>query len=308
MNSRLKVDSPVRSFLVVLVLVIGGFTLIGPAVGIALATPFYSGNLMEDVLHPLSAPPDIFDALMIIQATAALLGLILLPLAYITLTEHQKISDLLTGRADVPVLAVVMLAGLCLQVLLSPVAYWNMHMEFPEFLKQFETWARQQEDMRMELTRLLTTFSSHGQFAVALLVIAVLPGIGEEFVFRGILQNRLEQITGNVHVAVWISAILFSAIHVQFFGFVPRMLLGAFFGYLYAGSGNLLVPVFAHFAHNAVTLLMIYLYQLDISDIHPDESEAAPLYLVIPAAIIFSGLLLYLQKLFLAKQKHEITG
>lgn len=308
MNQSLKVDNPVRSLLVVLVLVIGGFTLLGPALGIATATPFYPGNLLEDVLHPASARPEIFTALMIIQGIAAVVGLILLPLAYMAIAERQPISSLFNGRADFPILILIILSGLCLQVILSPVAYWNMHVQFPDFLKEFEAWARQQEDMRMELTRLLTTFTSHRQFVIALFVIAVLPGIGEELVFRGIIQNRLQQITGNVHAAIWISAILFSAIHLQFFGFVPRMLLGAFFGYLYAASGNLVVSVVAHFAHNAVTLLMIYLYQLDISDIHPEESEPAPLYLVLIAAVIFSGLLFYLRKLFDTQRRHEITG
>lgn len=308
MNHVLKVDNPVRSLLVVLVLVIGGFTLLGPALGIAAASSFYPGNLLEDVLHPASARPEIFTALMIIQGIAAVVGLILLPLVYLILAERQPIGSLLTGRADFPVLMLIILSGLCLQVILSPVAYWNMHVQFPDFLKEFEVWARRQEDMRMELTRLLTTFTSHQDFAIALIVIAVLPGIGEELVFRGIVQNRLQQIMGNVHAAVWISALLFSAIHLQFFGFVPRMLLGAFFGYLYAASGNLVVPVVAHFAHNAVTLLMIYLYQLDISSIHPEESEPAPFYLVLIAAAIFSGLLFFLRKLFEAGRKHEITG
>ncbi len=307
MNDKLKVENPVRSVLVILVLVTGGFTLLGPALGIAAATPFYPGNLLEDVLHPATARPEIFTALMIIQGTAAVVGLILLPLAYIVVAERQPPGNLLAGRADFPVLLLIVLSGMCLQVILSPVAYWNMHMQFPEFLKEFEAWARQQEDVRMELTRLLTTFKSHSQFAIALVVIAVLPGIGEELVFRGILQNRFHQITGNVHAAVWISAILFSAIHLQFFGFVPRMLLGAFFGYLYAASGNLVVPVVAHFAHNAVTLLMIYLYQLDISGIHPEESEPPPFYVVLITVVIFSGLLFYLRNLFEAGRKHEVS-
>lgn len=298
MNDQIKVANPFRSLLVALLLITGGFTLLGPALGLALATPFYPGDLLSDIMHPTHAMPDIFRALMIIQGTAAMVGLILLPLLFVTVAEHQKITAFLKGRANLQVLALVLLAGICLQVMLSPVADWNLHIRFPEFLKDFEVWARRQEDARMELTRLLTTFSSPGRFFTALLVIAVLPGIGEELVFRGIVQNRLHQLSRNLHVAVWLSALLFSAIHLQFYGFVPRLLLGAFFGYLYGWSGNLAIPVFAHFMHNALTLLMIYLYQLNLSSIHPEEAEPAPLTLVALCTMFFLIIVYYLQKLF----------
>jgi membrane protease YdiL (CAAX protease family) len=307
MNKPLQVEHPFRSLLLAFIVVAGGFTLLGPAVGMAVAAPFYPGNLLNDILNPAAARPEIFQALMIIQGTAAVVGLILLPLMLITVTDRQRVSDLLAGRVGVPVLLAVMLAGICLQVILSPVAEWNLHVRFPEFLKDFEQWARQQENTRMELTRLLTTFASPAQFVTALLVIAVLPGVGEELVFRGIVQNRLHQLTANVHVAVWLSAVLFSAIHLQFFGFVPRLLLGAFFGYLYYLSGNLAVPVFAHFMHNAITLLMIYLFQLGLSDIHPEEAEPAPLYMVIVSTVVFLSLMLYLRKLLL-RPPHEVAG
>ncbi|GIV37397.1 MAG: hypothetical protein KatS3mg032_1776 [Cyclobacteriaceae bacterium] len=307
MNEQLKVANPFRSLLLALLLITGGFTLLGPALGMALATPFYPGNLLNDIMHPAAAKPEIFQALMIIQGTATTIGLILLPLLLVKVAERQKATAFLSGRADIPVLVLVLLAGICLQVVLSPVAEWNLHIRFPEFLKEFEAWARRQEDARLELTRLLTTFTSPGRFVTALLVIAVLPGIGEELVFRGIVQNRLHQLSRNLHVAVWISALLFSAIHLQFYGFVPRLLLGAFFGYLYGWSGSLAVPVFAHFMHNAITLLMIYLYQLDLSSIHPEEAEPAPFHLVVFCAVVFLVVVFYLQKLFRSYKPYEIT-
>ncbi len=281
-----------------MLLITGVFTLLGPALGMALAAPFYPGNLLNDLLNPASARPEIFQALMIVQGTAATLGLILVPLLFITAAEQQNLSAFFRGRANGPVLVTVLLAGLCLQIMLSPVVDWNMRIHLPEFLKPFEEWARRQEDARLELTRLLTTFTSHSQFLIAVLIIAVLPGIGEELVFRGIVQNRLHQLTRNVHAAVWVSALLFSAIHLQFFGFIPRMLLGAFFGYLYYGSGNLAVPVFAHFTHNAITLTMIYLYQLNLSSIHPEQAEPAPVWLVAVCTAVFIAISFYLQKLF----------
>ena len=141
-------------------------------------------------------------------------------------------------------------------------------------------------------------FNSTGEFLFAFLIIAILPGIGEELVFRGLLQPQLHRATGNAHIAIWISAILFSAIHMQFFGFVPRVLLGALFGYLYLWSGNLIIPMFAHFMNNGFSVLMLYLHQLGIVDIDIETTEAAPWPAVIGFSIITFGLMVYLKKLF----------
>jgi hypothetical protein len=104
--------------------------------------------------------------------------------------------------------------------------------------------------------------------------------------------------TKNIHVAIWISAFFFSAIHVQFFGFVPRMLLGALFGYLYYWSGNLWVPMFAHFVNNGFAVCMIYLYQKKIVDTNLDSPEAAPWPAVIVAAGIVATALWYFKTKF----------
>jgi membrane protease YdiL (CAAX protease family) len=166
----------------------------------------------------------------------------------------------------------------------------------PDFLKGFEYWAREKEDIAAELTAYLTQFDSFGNFALAFFVIAILAGVGEELVFRGMLQPELQRATGNIHAAIWISAILFSAIHLQFFGFVPRMLLGVMFGYLYYWSGNIIIPMLAHFVNNGFSLLMVYLYQLGIISIDLESGESASPLLVAFFTIITFGLLLYLKK------------
>jgi len=86
----------------------------------------------------------------------------------------------------------------------------------------------------------------------------LLPAFGEELFFRSALQGLFSR-TMNVKLAVWIAAIIFSAIHFQFYGFVPRMLLGAFFGYLLAWSENLWLPILAHFANNVLAVIFFYL-------------------------------------------------
>ena len=106
--------------------------------------------------------------------------------------------------------------------------------------------------------RLLTDFDGPAALLVGLLVMALLPAIGEELLFRGLIQNGLQRLLGSPGAAIWATAAVFSAIHMQFVGFLPRLLLGAVFGYFYARSRNLLVPVTAHFFNNALTLGLLY--------------------------------------------------
>ena len=90
-------------------------------------------------------------------------------------------------------------------------------------------------------------------------MVAVLPAIGEELLFRGIVQRMFVRITKNIHWGIWISAILFSAMHMQFYGFIPRMLLGALFGYLLVWSGSMWLPILGHFLNNGIAVVATFL-------------------------------------------------
>jgi membrane protease YdiL (CAAX protease family) len=137
----------------------------------------------------------------------------------------------------------------------------NEHMKLPGILKPVEEWMRSEEDKMAALTRKLLEMHSIRGLVVNMVMIAVLPAIGEELFFRGCIQRTLGRWFRSYHAAVWITAILFSAIHLQFYGFIPRMLLGALLGYLYAWGKNIWLPVLAHFTNNAVSVIASYAYQ-----------------------------------------------
>jgi membrane protease YdiL (CAAX protease family) len=140
--------------------------------------------------------------------------------------------------------------------------YVNMNVEFPDFLKELENWALLKEEELMRVTLYLTDFSNNTEFLAGIIVIGLLAGIGEEYLFRGVLQPKLHRYTGNAHAGIWITAIIFSTIHFQFYGFLPRMLLGALFGYLYLYSGSLIYPIIAHILNNTFTIVAVYLSKL----------------------------------------------
>lgn len=139
--------------------------------------------------------------------------------------------------------------------LLNQIVYWNQEMHLPEFLSSFEEWSRNMEKLAEEQTKGLLNTTSLFPTVMNLLVIGILTGIGEEFFFRGALQRGLAWCGINPHAAIWTSAIIFSAVHFQFYGFVPRMLLGAFFGYLFWWSGNIWVNAFAHALNNSLVII-----------------------------------------------------
>jgi hypothetical protein len=171
-----------------------------------------------------------------------------------------------------------------------------MNLDFGQLFPQFEDWARTKEDQLRELTNYLTSFSNVGGLLVGLLVIAVLPAIGEELVFRGLGQRLLQRLTNNHHAGIWVAAFLFSFIHLQFYGFFPRLLLGALFGYIYYWSANLWYPIFAHFVNNGFTLIMLYLYQQDATEMNIEDTEAVPPLTAAIALIATVGLLYFFRK------------
>jgi membrane protease YdiL (CAAX protease family) len=302
--------SPLSLFVLTFLVAGFGFIFIGPVIGFFLSIPFFEGSITEQMakmIDPTSFP-EFRTPLYIMQGAATLIGLGLLPSLFWFAVEHKGITSWFAGKKFYGVtLVITFVMTVSFMATNTIFIDWNAHLHFPDSMKGFEDWARTYEDRAEELTKYMTQFSSAGEFLLAFVVIAILPAFGEELVFRGMLQPQLFRATKNIHVAIWITAILFSAFHIQFFGFVPRMLLGALFGYLYYWSGNLLMPMFAHFVNNGFSVLMLYLNQKGISEMDMESTESAPW----PAVIIFTlvaGAMLYYFKKFYDQKREQLDG
>ena len=153
---------------------------------------------------------------------------------------------------------------------------------------------KQMEEKAKLLTEGFLKMDNIGDLLFNLFLIAIIPAIGEEMFFRGVIQKKLKNILRNPHIAILITSFIFSAIHMQFFGFLPRFFLGMVLGYLFYYSGNLWMPIIAHFINNALAILLMYLpfakkIDTDISQLEKTEISMiqATFFLIIVLFFIY---------------------
>lgn len=142
---------------------------------------------------------------------------------------------------------------------MNRVIEWNEGLQLPASMASLEEQLKLMEEEARATTSLLLGGTSIGALIVSILIVGVMAGLSEELFFRGALQRVIGSTRVGRHAAVWIAAIVFSFMHFQFYGFVPRLLLGLFFGYLLLWSGCLWLSVIAHAFNNALAVTVTWL-------------------------------------------------
>lgn len=176
----------------------------------------------------------------------------------------------------------------------------NAGLEMPESLgwleNKFEAW----EEQARSLTQALLGAESWIGLLRNLFLLALLPALGEEMLFRGAVQRSLASWSKNTHLAIWVTAILFSAMHMQFYGFLPRLALGALFGYLLVWTGTLWVPILGHFLNNATAVLGNYFLSKEGLEekIENAGGQEGQTFFVLLTALVVGGLLYYASRKF----------
>lgn len=236
----------------------------------------------------MTSQPDAMRLLQLISAA----GTFLFPafgLAYLCSYDYKKFLFIRNLDQARPYLIVV-----ASMFLISPaiglMAMLNEQMQLPEWMGTVEEWMRQQEEAGAALTELLINGGGFLPLASNLIVVALAAGITEEFLFRGALCQTLSRFGLNHHAVIWIAAILFSAFHLQFYGFLPRMVLGAYFGYLLYWSRCIWLPVLAHFTNNAVAVIGMSTPALKNNEFITGEVTEPNLQSYIVMAVVFLGL------------------
>lgn len=279
---------PFNSLLLLLLLVFAGalvFTLLGFAIGV-----FVYG--LKPMLQMSAGEPASLDLLKLVQIISSF-GMFVIPaLLFAKLESKNWLAYLKLAKVPLLLILLTVLIMFSFGPALEYSTVLNKEMKLPGFLKELELWMLLKETQMADLTRQLLVMDSLPALLVNLLMLAVIPALGEELIFRGCLQKIFGRWTGNYHVAIWITAIIFSTIHFQFYGFIPRMLLGALFGYLLVWSGSLWLPIIAHFINNATAVITAYVMQLkgeSLYELFETEPVSMPVFFLSLAA--FSALI-----------------
>jgi membrane protease YdiL (CAAX protease family) len=174
-------------------------------------------------------------------------------------------SDNEGGRAIIKMpsandIVLVILLTICLLPVTSFTGQLNSGMHFPDWLSGVEQWMTEKEERASGLVELfMESQDNFWPVVLNIFMIAILPAIGEELIFRGIFQNIFSRLFNSGHLAIWLTSFLFSAIHLQFFGFIPRFILGLIFGYLFLWSGTIWLPIISHFLNNSFSVIGSYI-------------------------------------------------
>jgi len=228
------------------------------------------GNLMTSSLWGVNSmdvmgifnqleDPAVMASLKLMQILQHIGTAIVPSLLFAYIVSGKAAEYLALNKSALP-LSYLLAAGVLLCA--TPIVNWmimvNGAMELPGFLSGMEDWMKGMEDMSATVIVRFLEMDSVETLLLNLFMIGILPALGEELMFRGVIQRIFTRWTKNVHLSVWITAIIFSAIHMQFYGFLPRMMLGVLFGYLFVWSGSLLLPVFCHLIYNGWGVMFAY--------------------------------------------------
>ncbi|WP_316741675.1 CPBP family intramembrane glutamic endopeptidase [Pedobacter antarcticus] len=247
-------------------LMLTSFALLGmvlsSVITVGLLYTLYGGNAFAAMQGGGGELELYIGAIKISQAFTTIF-LFLVPPLLLARLEHMKLREFIgMRRPDAGNLLIVAALMACSLPVIEWMAIWNQQMVLPDWLKPLEEWMRAKEDEATRLTLAFLKVNNAGDYLINLVVIALLPAIGEEFLFRGAIQRSFKRMFANPHIAIWVAAFIFSAIHMQFFGFLPRLLLGAMFGYIYWWTGSIWYAVFAHFLNNGYAVTMAWYMQV----------------------------------------------
>lgn len=283
-STYFRESSPAMKITLTLLFCLTGL-LIFMLIGSIIVFSVYGSVALSYLSNPNPVVPEAIAVLKILQICQGI-GLFILPGFVLAMYfSDNPLRYLGFNRIS---LNLGLLAGLAVVVAFPAInllASLNEQVSIPQ-------WMIDMEQKAQVLTKAFMSVNSFGGFLLNIFMIAVLPAIGEELIFRGILQKIFTDLTGKVVWGILISAVLFSSMHMQFQGFLPRFALGVLFSYFYVWSGSLWLPIIAHFINNAIAIIgytMIYK-----GDLPAEAENVGGLGVLWPLGIMSLGLVLVL--------------
>lgn len=281
------------------------FLLISSLLGFLLLMPSLGTGVIDILAHPDYSDPATIRAMKFLQILNMATGLLLPSVIYLVITEKDPLSVIRTPQSGgMYTYLLVVILFIAVQPLIGLTNEWNSRLVLPSAFSGLENWMKASEKQALELTNAFLSTSSFSGLLLNIFMIALLPAVAEELLFRGILARLLKRWTGSIHWAVLISSLVFAAIHLQFYGFLPRFLLGAGLAYLYFLTGNLWVPILAHFVNNLLSVITEYLYKNELLSVKAENAGYySNTYIIVLSLCISIVLVLTIRRVILNEQK-----
>ena len=247
---------------ILLVVLVFSFLLFSSLLGVIILVPFYGSGVIDLLASPEYSNANVVNALKVLQILNMVGGLLLPALIYMWLCSPGSSGY---ARFDKSIPLITLLLSCLLILLAQPVIGWtnelNSYLVLPHWLSFLEEWMKRTELQGALITEAFLSTTTVNGLLVNIFMIALLPAFAEEILFRGAIASLLKDATKNVHLAVFFSSFIFAAIHLQFYGFLPRFLLGMALGYMFFWSGSLWLPIIAHFTNNFLSVVVEFLFR-----------------------------------------------
>jgi membrane protease YdiL (CAAX protease family) len=175
----------------------------------------------------------------------------------------------------------------------SVFAEWNANLTLPDSMSRIEYLMKQMQEAATEMIEKFVNVDTVGGLILNLFMIAGLAALGEELLFRSIIQTSLIKICKNAHIGILIASAIFSFIHFEFYGFVPRLILGMLLGYMFYFSGSIWIPMLMHFLNNGTVVLVYFLNNKGITNIDVDTFGQTSIPILIISIVVMIVLFIF---------------
>lgn len=230
------------------------------------------------------------DLLRLSQISSQIFTFTLPPILYAIFVKKDPLKSLGFNKVSIKWLLIGLVLIFAITPLNSVFAEWNANIKLPESMREIELLMQEMQAAATSIIEKFVNVDSISGLILNLFMIAGLAALGEELLFRSVIQNSLINICKNAHIGIILASMIFSFIHFEFYGFVPRFVLGLILGYMYYYSRSIWVPMAMHFVNNGTIVFIYFLNHKGITNIDVDTFGKTNLTILILSIIMVIAL------------------
>ena len=243
------------------------------------------------VIYPLVSGQDVMslNSLRVMQISSQIFTFVLPPIIYAMLIKENPKESLGIKNVSYHWFIIGFVMMYAILPLNNVFAEWNAGLKLPESMSRIEELIKEMYESSAVVLEKLVNVNTFGGFVINLIMIAGLAALGEELLFRSIIQTSLIKTCKNAHVGIIIASAIFSFIHFDFYAFIPRLVLGMLLGYMFYYSRSIWVSMFMHFVNNATAVVIYYLNNIGVTNVDVEtfgQTQLLPLLISVALMVI----------------------